>query len=256
MTGFKPSLLFPAGLTLLACAGSGGSTVASSPATHSAAPAAATDSTDPAPPSPNTATQLERSSGASVFAIHQVTDFDAFIKFFAEGASTRAEQGIEGQLVSRLDDGRVIIHFFAKNLEQVEAALKSQDMDRYLAREGAPDASLVWLARDELVVVPETPPTGETFSLYMKFPVTDFEAFKRGFEERLPAFSKQHVIGEGLHRSSADESVAILHFMGTDRAALEALPNQPAFLELLSIAGTESTPTPLFATDVSRSRPQ
>jgi hypothetical protein len=156
--------------------------------------------------------------------LHQVRDFDAFMKFFEEGASEREAMGVRGQLVSRLDDGRVIIHFIADDAERIDAALKSKRMDSYLNREGAPGASVVWLAHNELVSMPAVPPSGQTFSLLLKLPVVDFAAFKRAFSQRHAVFAEQGVIGEGLHSSAVDDTVAILHFVGTDRAKLEALP--------------------------------
>ena len=193
-------------------------------------------------------------TGASVFVLHQVSDFDAFMKFFEEGAKEREEIGVRGQLVSRLDDGRVIIHFIADDAERIDAALKSKRMDSYLNREGAPGASVVWLAHNELVTMPAVPPSGQTFSLLLKLPVTDFAAFKRGFSQRHAVFAEQSVIGEGLHSSAVDDSVAILHFVGTDRNKLEALPRRPEFGELLAIAGYKGTLEPLVAVDVARSR--
>lgn len=209
---------------------------------------------DGAPPAPSE-TKLDTTHlGASVFVVNHVEDFDAFMKFFEEGAPERAKLGVEGQLLSRLDDGRVLVHFIAQDVDRVNAALKSKAMDTYLSREGAPGASIVWLAYNEVVTMPTTPPTGHTFSLLLKFPVADFTAFKRGFEARHAAFAEQSVIAEGLHQSAVDDTIAILHFVGTDRAKLEALPKRPEFGELLSIAGYHGTLEPMVAVDVARSR--
>jgi len=207
-------------------------------------------------PAPTPETKLDTHQfGASVFVVNHVEDFDAFMKFFEEGAAERANMGVRGQLLSRLDDGRVLIHFVADDVERVNEALKSKQMDSYLNREGAPGASIVWLAYNEVVTMPATPPSGQTFSLLLKFPVTDFAAFKRGFESRHAVFAEQSVIGEGLHQSAVDDTIAILHFVATDRPKLEALPKRPEFVELLGIAGYHGSLEPMVATDVSRSRP-
>ncbi|HEY6722837.1 MAG TPA: hypothetical protein VI197_02365 [Polyangiaceae bacterium] len=207
-------------------------------------------------PAPTSETKVDTHQlGASVFVVNHVEDFDAFMKFFEEGTAERASVGIRGQLLSKLDDGRVLVHFVGDDVEQVNSALKSEKLDSYLNRPGAPGASIVWLAYNELLTVPVTPPSGQTFSLLLKLPVNDFAAFKRGFEGRHAVFAEQSVIAEGLHQSAVDDAIAFLHFVGTDRPKLEALPKRPEFAELLAIAGYQGTLEPMVAVDVARSRP-
>lgn len=224
------------------------------PAPETAPTPVQTGGSDAAPADASDTTLDPQQTGASVFVLHQVDDFDAFMKFFEEGAPEREAMGVRGQLVSRLDDGRVIIHFIADDAERIDAALKSKRMDSYLNREGAPGASIIWLAHNEIVRMPAVPPSGQTYSLLLKLPVTDFAAFKRGFSQRHQVFAEQSVIGEGLHSSAIDDNVAILHFVGTDRAKLEALPRRPEFGELLTIAGYTEPLKPLVAVDIARSR--
>ncbi|HEX6766170.1 MAG TPA: hypothetical protein VF103_11845 [Polyangiaceae bacterium] len=185
-----------------------------------------------------------------------MSDYDAFKKYFDEGAAERAKAGIKGYLLSKIDDGRVVIHLFADDVETVDKALKSPEMLKYLDRKGAPETSLVWLTRDVVVKLPATPPTSETYSLYLKVKVADFDAFKRAFEERQPVYAEQGVIAEGLHQSTEKDEIAILHFMGTSKEKLEALPKRKEFGELLSLTKNPSEAKPLIGVDVSRSRPE
>jgi hypothetical protein len=137
----------------------------------------------------------------SLFVVHLMSDFDAFKKYFEEGADARAQAGIKGHLLTRLDDGRVVVHLFADDVVKVQDALKSPEMERYLERKGAPESSLLWLTENAIIKVPVTPPDVPTFSLYLKLRVTDFAALEKGFQENLPLFAEQGVVGEGLHRS-------------------------------------------------------
>ena len=43
-------------------------------------------------------------------------------------------------------------------------------------------------------------------------------------------FQRSDITRAGLHKSSARDDVAILHFVGTDRGKLEALPKLPYFV--------------------------
>jgi len=230
-----------------ACSHEGGAPPASSPSG-----AASTDGSPAASASQENLGQ----GGASLFVVHMMSDFDAFKKYFEEGAAEREKAGIKGYLLSRLDDGTVVIHLFADDLEKVQNALNSPDLERYLDRKGAPETSLVWLTKNAVVKVPAAPPTGQTYSLYLKLHVGDFAALERGFEARHAVFAEQGVVGEGLHRSTDRENIAILHFMGTAKDKLEALPKRPEFVELLKQAKVDGEVKPLIGVDLARNRPK
>jgi hypothetical protein len=197
---------------------------------------------------------VEYRGGASIFVVHDVKDFDAFRKYFEEGEAERQKAGVLGYLLTRLADGRVVIHFFAKDVKQVEDALNSPRMQEYFSREGAPDASLVWLTVDQRVTVPASPPAANTFSLFFKLKTDDPAAFEKAFESRSAVYAEQGVIGVGLHRSTSQAGMIILHFMGTDRERLAALPARPEFVELLSLAGGAAAAKPMLGEDLARSR--
>ncbi|HKO52764.1 MAG TPA: hypothetical protein VJV79_33885 [Polyangiaceae bacterium] len=240
----------PAALCALLSAGACASTTpAASPATGTASASGTTAAKAPAHDS------LSR-GGASLFVVHLMSDFDGFKKYFEDGEAARVQAGIQGHLLSRLDDGRVVVHLFAEDAAKLEQVLKSPEMQRYIERKGAPESSLVWLTENELFKLPATPPSVPTFSLYLKLRVTDFAALAREFEQDVPWFTEQGVIAEGLHRSTSKEDIAILHLMGSSREKLEALPKQPEFAALLAHAGSKDEAKPLVGVDVSRSRPQ
>lgn len=241
---FARSAWLPLLLALSAC---GSQPAPASPESPAAAPAAAASAPEPA------TAELTRRTGASVFVVHEVSDFAAFQKFFEGGAAERDAAGIEGYLLTRLDDGRVVIHFFAADAAKVQAALNSERMQGYLSRSGAPDASLVWVARDEVVFLPSKRPAGATFSLYFKRRARDVAAFRQAFEQRTEAFAKRGMLGFGLHQSATQPDVVILHFMAATKASLEALPSQPELSELLALT-EEAAFKPLIGEDVSRGR--
>jgi hypothetical protein len=241
------------GALAFSCIISGAAACASNPP----APASSTNDTGAAEPAPVPATvgESQAPAGVSVFVVHLMSDFDAFKKYFEQGEPARAQAGIKGHLLTRLDDGRVIVHLFADDVVKVQDALKSPEMERYLDRKGSPESSLLWLTENEFVKIPATAPDGPTFSLYLKLKVADFAALEQGFKADLPLFAEHAVIGEGLHKSF-DRDIAILHFMGTSREKLEALVKRPEFGELLAHAGSQGEVKPLIGPDVSRSRPE
>jgi hypothetical protein len=110
---------------------------------ENAGPPASSPSTAATPPAgtaspPSTAAEPQTHGGASVFVVHLMSDFDAFKKYFEEGAAEREKMGVKGYLLSRLDDGKVVIHFLADDLETAQKALNSPDLERYLDRKGSP----------------------------------------------------------------------------------------------------------------------
>jgi hypothetical protein len=240
-----------------ACSHEGAGPPASSPETAAPTGAAGSTPTTSAGAAPSSTASAEPQSqyGASVFVVHMLSDFDAFKKYLEEGAAERDKVGIKGYLLSRLDDGKVVIHFVADDLDAVQKALDSPELERYAGRKGASDTSVVWLTKNVILRTPETPPAGQTFSLFLRLHVGDFAALQRGFEQRHAVFAEQGVIGEGLHRSPEGD-VAILHFVGTARDKLEALTRRPEFIELLKQAGTKGEVKPLIGVDLMRSRPK
>ena len=226
-------------------------------ASNAPPPASSPDAAPASGPSavPATVGESQAPDGVSVFVVHLMSDFDGFKKYFEQGEPARAQAGIKGHLLTRLDDGRVVVHLFADDVVKVQAALKSPEMERYLERKGSPQSSLLWLTENEFVKVPPTAPSSPTFSLYLKLKVSDFAALEKGFKENLPLFGEHAVIGEGLHKSF-DRDIAIVHLMGTSREKLDALVKRPEFGELLAHAGSEGELKPLIGADVSRSRPQ
>jgi hypothetical protein len=251
--GFRASgcsglLLMALGASAVSCSQGQNSSPAQSPdnATTEAPSATSAGGSAPAPAG---------AGGASVFVVHLVSDFEAFRKYFEDGSALRDQSGVKGYLLSRMDDGRVIAHFFADDVEKVKAALDSPELEKYLNRKGAPDASLVWVTRNEVTAVPATAPAAPTYSLLYKLHVTDFPRFRRAFEERTSFFTAEGVLAYGLHRSVAKDEIVILHFMGNSREKLEALPSLPKFAELLALAAREGAEKPLIASDVARSRP-
>jgi hypothetical protein len=243
----------PASLVLLACVTACAQQATEPPAAGTAA--AATSAPEAVPASANASGgDQKRENSASVFVVHLVSDFEAFKKFFEDGAAERAKAGVKGHLLSRLDDGRVVIHLFASDLATVQAALDSPRLQEYLARSGAPDASLVWVAHDTIVKLPPAPPPGETFSLFVKLRVSDLPALERAFEERAGVFAEQGVIARGLHQSVLKDDLVFLHFVGMSRNELEALPARPEFAQMLRLAGSKETPKTFVGVDASRSR--
>ncbi len=243
---FHPWLRF---VTSAVLAASAGSSIACS---HQAATPAAAEPTAPAGPS--TRAFVPAKLGASVFILHTVSDVDGFETFFERGQTQRDAGGVNGYLLSKLSDGRLIVHLFADDVNTVQAALNSEEMRGYLGREGAPDASFVLVTNDISVSLSQTPPSGQTFSLYYKLEVPDFEEFKRGFEARDPLYAAHGVIGRGLHQTSAQRTV-VVHFVGTARDRLEALTKTPELVQLMALAAPDGAGRPLFAVDLARSRP-
>jgi len=190
--------------------------------------------------------------GASVFILHKVSDPAGFQKFFENG-SQREAVGVKGYLMSMLADGRAIVHLFADDMNSVQMALNSEELKGIMYREGAPDQSFIWVTNDISVSLSTSPPPGQTFSLYYKLEVADFETFKREFDARDPLYAAHGVIGRGLHQSSSQKLV-VVHFVGTEREKLEELTKDAEFAKLMALAAPDGATKPIIALDQVRSR--
>lgn len=214
----------------------------------SAAPAG----TAPGAPSPSNTAPAEsppEATTVSVFVVHQIDDFAAFESFLERTAPRRQELGVRGKLVSRAENGshRVLVHYVADALDRIEAFLKSPELDEYLNQPGASESALVWLARDIELSVPPSPPAN-SYSLLTKAPVRDFEAWRADFDGIRPALPEYSVVAYGVHQTTADPNVVILHLVGTDRTQLENLYAE-RIGPSLEAAGAPKKP-PIIAHDV------
>jgi hypothetical protein len=183
-----------------------------------------------------------------------VSDIEGFKKFFESGDAERNKAGVLGYLLTKLDDGRYVVHFVAESVEKVEQALNSENMQTYLSRNGAPDSSLVWVTRDEVMKLPPEPPSIATYSLFLQVHVTNFDELERGFEQREALFRGQDIVARGLHRSTQRDDVAVLHFVSMSRPKLEELMKRPEFADFMAKAGNREVMKPLIGVDVARSR--
>jgi hypothetical protein len=231
-------------------------TCALSCAGQPAEPAAPSNAGADQPANPAAAGVIDRrgKGGASVFVAHQISDFDGFKKFFEEGAAEREKVGVKGHLLTRLDDGKVVVHLFANDLEVVKNNFDSPKLKEYMERSGHPDATFYWLAYDELVKVWPKPPAVPTFSLYVKLSAADLTALRDGFVKLQPVFAEQSVIASGLHHSVYQADQVFLHFVGTDHDQLGALTKRAEFGEWLKKSGLSGEPESFLGADLSRSR--
>lgn len=242
---FSTSLSFAC---LVACASQTSGPAASGAASPSAQAAA------PADPATQGVVDRRGKAGASIFVAHQVTDFEAFKKFFEDGSPERDRAGVKGHVVTRLDDGRVVVHLFGGDLDALKMTFESPQVRQYLDRTGGPDRSFAWLAYDELVKLPATPPSGQTFSLFVRLRMLDLAPLRRGFVDLQPLFTDHRVVASGLHHSVDQSDLVFLHLVGTDRGKLEALTKRPEFIAWLDTRGTTEPPQTFLGEDVSRSR--
>jgi hypothetical protein len=185
-----------------------------------------------------------------------MSDFDAFKKYFEDGAAERAKAGVKGYLLTRLDDGRAVVHFFADDVAVVEKTLRSPEMEKYVDRKGAPESSLLWLTRDVFVKAPAALPAGKTYSLYLKLQTGDLPGLESELLQAGPKFAEKGVIAYGLHQTTASDTAAIVHFVGTAKSELEALPGRQEFRELLTRTRSEVSSKALVGVDVARGRPE
>jgi len=226
------------------------------PAAPAQASAESKSSPAPAEAPPSSGVDAQRKGRASVFVVHKMSDFEAFRKYFEEGATERQKAGEKGHLLTQLDDGRAVVHFFADDVAAVEKTLRSPEMDRYVERKGAPEATLLWITRDVFVKLPPAPVAGDTYSLYLKLQTEDLSGLERALLGAGARFAELGVVAYGLHQTTAGDTAAIVHFVGTDRRALETLPGKPDFSELLARSRSRMRLKALVGVDVSRSRPE
>ncbi len=192
-------------LTVTVCAACGSTSRQSAAPPASSAPSTSTEPAQGEKPA-------ERPS--SVFVVHQVPDFDAYLKQFKDNAEVRAAAGVRRFVMARLADGRVALHFSAGSLQSVQDFLDHQYLNLVQA-DRATDSTLIWTTTDDLDELPAEVPPGSV-SLFKKFLLTDADCGIRALIQAQPALRAQGVLGFSLHHSSTDADVAIIHVLARD----------------------------------------
>jgi hypothetical protein len=178
---------------------------------------------------------------ASVFVVHQITDFDAYLKQFRGNAEARRSAGVTRVIMGRVagDAQRVALHFSAGSIESIESFLASSEYERMVEKDQATDSSLIWIATDEFDELPTEVPPGSV-SLVKKFPLPDVDCAVAALIREQGALRSQGVLGYSLHRTTANAEVAILHVLATDVAAGErAYGGEPLTTALTGCGATD-----------------
>jgi hypothetical protein len=215
-------------LALMVCVACGGAPKqpAATPAS-SAVPAASEPAQNEKP--------AERPS--SVFVVHQVPDFDAYLKQFKDNTEARAAAGVRRFIMARLADGRVALHFSAGSLKSVQDFLDHQYLTLVEA-DRATDSTLIWTTTDDLDELPTEVAPGSV-SLFKKFLLTDTDCGVRALIKAQSALSAQGILGFSLHHSSTDADVAILHVLARDASVGQSVFVRDLPLALEACGATE-----------------
>ena len=243
---FPSVVAFLLALTCLGCA-------ANSPPPQSPDASSPSDGTASAPPSDSTSTTQPTNSAdpalraASVFVVHQVSDFDAYLKQFKGNAQAREQVGVTRVLMARLADDaqRVAVHFEVPSLKTAEDFLASDEYQQLVKADQATDSTLLWTATDELVELPADVPSASV-SLFKKFPVRDMECLVRLLVAGQKELHDQGLLGFSLHRSSSDENVAIVHLLAPSRATAETIYSGAPLKDAFSTCGATDVVHPII----------
>ncbi len=190
---------------------------------------------------------------ASVFVVHQVPDFAAYVRQFEKNQGVRDKAGVSRAIVARLADDpqRVAVHFSIGSLGAVRSFLESQDYARLVEEDRATDSTLLWIATDELVELPAEILPGSV-SLFEKFPARDRECLVRAFAAGQSELYAEGLLGFSLHSLTSDSGVSILHLLAADRANVERIASGAQLTGLLTGCGAKSPDKKLVANNYSK----
>lgn len=222
-------------------------TASSDPAAESGASTGPTSSTTP------TSGDDPATRAASVFVVHQVPDFDAYVRQFEKNQGIRDQAGVSRAILARLADDpkRVAVHFSVGSLGAVKAFLNSHDYERLVAEDRATDSTLLWITTDELVELPAEIMPGSV-SLYEKFPVRDRECLVRALAGGQSELYAEGLLGFSLHALANDAEATILHLIAADRPTVERIASGRQLTGLLDGCGAKNPDKKLVANNYSK----
>jgi quinol monooxygenase YgiN len=189
----------------------------------------------------------------SVIVKHEVEDYDKWKAAFDKHEAARKEGSAVGHSVSRDADNPniVYVHAMATDAAKIKAMMGSEDMKKTMAEAGVKGEPTIWMANDAEVWF-----GGGTGSLIVKHKVKDYDAWKKVYDSVDEARKSSGVVWASVGRMLDDDTVVVVHHIGSDMAKLTAFASSPELKEAMKKAGVEGEPTIWMANDVEIKSPE
>jgi hypothetical protein len=163
---------------------------------------------------------------------HDVADFDAWKKAFDGHSSARRGAGITAAHVNRdaTNPNQLSVYLAGSDAEQLNAFLASRDTMvtmRDAGVKGPPSIALVTPVEDR--TVKDRPLAGAI----VRHEVSDFAAWKRGFDGDGEARKKAGIVGHAVNRSVKNPNLVVVYLQAESVDALRAFASRPELKEVM-----------------------
>jgi hypothetical protein len=212
-----------------------------------AATASAAAQDEHAPPADAKQT-VESEATQSIFAVLKVKEPKAFAASL-DGLSADLEKaGAIAYVVSQGQDqtDTVIVHIIGRSGEKLSAFV---DAEKTKSNGLFAKASEFFVALDDAYQVPSPWPEEKTFSVFLRFKVKDYDAWRANFDRNGEIRAASGVIGYGIHHSLADGRV-IVHYLTKSTDLLRQIATMPEITKLMKAQGIQGNPKPFYATNI------
>jgi hypothetical protein len=214
------------------------------PTPAATAPAAAQDEHAAPADSKHTA---ESEATHSIFAVLKVKDPKAFATSLDGLGADLEKASAIAYVVSQGQDQTdiVIAHIVGRSGEKLSAFVEAEKAkpDGLFAK-----ANEFFVAKDDAYQVPSPWPE-KTFSVFLRFKVKDYDAWRAHFDQNGEVRAASGVIGYGIHHSLADERV-IVHYLAKSTDFLRQIATMPEVTKAMKAQGVQGNPKPFYATDI------
>jgi hypothetical protein len=184
----------------------------------------------------------------SIFALLKIKEPKAFVASL-DGLRAELEKASAfAYVVSQGQDQTetVIVHIVGRSGEKLSAFVAAEK-----AKAGGlfATASEFFVAQDDAYQVPSPWPERQTFDMFLRFKVKDYETWRAHFDRNGEVRAASGVIGYGIHRSLADERV-IVHYLAKSTDLLRQIATLPEITKLMKDQGIQGGPKPFYATNI------
>ena len=215
------------------------------PAPSATAPAAAQDDKPAAPA--DTKQTAESEATQSIFAVLKVKEPKAFIVSLDALRPDLEKAGVLAYVVSQGQDktDTVIVHLKGRSGEKLKAFF---DAEKAKAGGLFAKATEFFIAQDDAYQVPSPWPQEQTFSVFIRFKIKDFEAWRTNFDKNGELRAATGVLGYGIHHSLVDQRV-IVHYLAKSVDFLRQVAAMPEVVKLMKEQGMAGV-KPFYATNI------
>ncbi len=181
---------------------------------------------------------MQSTPTAAVVVTHEVESYEIWKRAFDQHAAARKSAGIVATHVNRdaVQPNLLSVYLAGNDAAKLASFLSSRDLMTTMQNAGVKGPPRI--AR--ITPVEDNTRKDALAGLIVRHKVTDFAAWKRGFDAHAGARTDAGIVGHAVNRSVDDPNVVVVYLQARSLDQLRAFADSPSLKEAMQRAGASS----------------